>query len=77
MEKKRKRARLTKALRNILMNGESEKTEILSVKHLFVEGTIYQGNKRLFEISALTSDDIHKQSISYPLRPCKLETTKW
>lgn len=52
MEKKRKRARLTKALRNILMNGESEKTEILSVKHLFVEGTIYQGNKRLFEISA-------------------------
>lgn len=58
------------------MNGEREKTEILSVKHLFVEGTISQGNKRLFEISDLTSGDIHKQSISYPLRPCQLDTTE-
>lgn len=40
MEKKKTKTKTDKALRNILMNGEREKTEILSVKHLFVEGTI-------------------------------------
>lgn len=67
---KERNARLTKALRNTLMNGEHEKTEILSVKCLFVERTILQGKKKGC-LNSLTSGDIHKHSISYPLRPYK------